>query len=337
MGEVNIAIIGMGKMGILHASILRNIEGTKIKALIDKDKKLGNFAKSIGLDFPFYTDLNKALQEQRINTIFLCTPPGVYIGLLPVCLSHNCNIFMEKPMGTTYEQSLDISNLVKNSNVKSCVGFMMAHYSTFKRAKEIFDSGILGRIDSFYSTAYISQVFRNLKGWQYDQKLSGGGVLISMASHLLFLIDWYFGKPLRVRGESESFYTKIDDSFKGEFLFNNGIRGSLETSWSIEDYPNLSVCLNIKGSNGKLEVSQENVKLKLKGKREQIEYKTDLEDSEFELGGEGYYNQDKKFCESIISGEEYPINVQKGLEVQAMIHTLYASDKSKKWEEVDYG
>lgn len=40
MSSVNVAIIGMGKMGILHAGILEALDSVEVKAVAEKDHKL---------------------------------------------------------------------------------------------------------------------------------------------------------------------------------------------------------------------------------------------------------------------------------------------------------
>ena len=39
---MNFAIIGLGKIGIMHTSMVRNVPGARLAALIDREPKLGS-------------------------------------------------------------------------------------------------------------------------------------------------------------------------------------------------------------------------------------------------------------------------------------------------------
>jgi hypothetical protein len=52
-GLQNVAIIDMGKMGLLHASILYVLSSARIVGLVDQDERLGAHVCSMGLQAPF--------------------------------------------------------------------------------------------------------------------------------------------------------------------------------------------------------------------------------------------------------------------------------------------
>ena len=60
MGSVDVGIIGMGKMGILHAGILAAL-GVRVRAVAEKDDTVRNYLKGILHNINMYDDYTKML------------------------------------------------------------------------------------------------------------------------------------------------------------------------------------------------------------------------------------------------------------------------------------
>jgi predicted dehydrogenase len=70
---LNIGVIGMGKMGLLHASILNTIPGVRISALFDKNRILKWFTAKAFKDI-LITDHFKKFAEQKYDAVYVTTP-----------------------------------------------------------------------------------------------------------------------------------------------------------------------------------------------------------------------------------------------------------------------
>src|SRR5215510_9241050 len=100
MKRVDVGIIGLGKMGILHAALLHQVPTARVTAVCERDQSLWSYGRSVGVKAPFYSDLDVMLQQQSLDAIFVCTPTGTHLSI--VCSawkqSPQLSILFEKPI-----------------------------------------------------------------------------------------------------------------------------------------------------------------------------------------------------------------------------------------------
>ena len=67
---------------------------------------------------------------------------------------------------------------------------------TSVKAKEVIDSGMLGKIKGIKGivTWYRNETYYTENGWRGDRDKAGGGVLINQALHTLDLMQWFGGE-----------------------------------------------------------------------------------------------------------------------------------------------
>ena len=81
---------------------------------------------------------------------------------------------------------------------------------------------------------FISQVFSkksSSSSWYYDKRKSGGGCLMTMGSHLIFLLYELFGPIEKVKGTTTKMYTNVEDSVSVLGVLKSGVPISIEGSW----------------------------------------------------------------------------------------------------------
>src|SRR5437016_3908467 len=91
------AVVGLGKMGIMHAAMLSVIPGAHVCALVDPDTKTAAQVRSmLGGDQRFFTGLEACLDTARPEGVFLATPQFTHRALVEICLSRGVPVFCEK-------------------------------------------------------------------------------------------------------------------------------------------------------------------------------------------------------------------------------------------------
>src|SRR5260370_12475754 len=72
---MNFAIVGLGKIGIMHTAMVRNVPGARLAALIDREPKLGRHVQSMmETPVPFFTSIEEAARQVPPQGVFVCTP-----------------------------------------------------------------------------------------------------------------------------------------------------------------------------------------------------------------------------------------------------------------------
>lgn len=331
--KLNVGIIGLGKMGILHTALVNMIPQAKLAALSDVNKQLAKYVDQAGLRAPFFSDLDKMLNEVPLDAVFICTPAFTNLAVVETCLKWNLDIFLEKPLAHTLEDAKKMTALAAAGKSIQATGYLFAHMSLFKKAKGLLDVGVIGRIHRFKSSTYTSEVFGKKKGWYYDKARSGGGAVINIASHLLYLLYWYFGRPETVFARAGRIYSEgVEDDATALMEYPEGVNGTMDVSWSVPGYRLPYMDLTIEGDNGTLELTNDYAKLYLykahKGypKEWTTIHKIDMPvTSPFELGAEGLYEEDLDFISRSLDRKRPAVTWQDGLEVQRFIEAIYRS------------
>lgn len=330
---MKVSVIGIGKMGLLHAGIMNSLENVTLTALSDTSKLLLSFAKNLKKDVEVFDDYIKMLDKAKPDVALITTPVFLHVPMARECVKRDISFFVEKPLSPFSSEATDLVEAIEQKNLTTAVGYMMRYVETFAKAKEIIDSGILGKIINFRSTIYVAQLFRKGKGWRYDKKESGGGVVIGQATHLIDLLRWYFGPVERVSAHTKNFYSEeVEDFAHAHFEFNNGVAGWLDSSWSMRHHRLLEIVIDVNAENGNLSVSDDEVKVFLDRPANGMPpgwthySKPDLfEGVEIDLGGPQYTRQDIAFINAVKAGSRVDNDVQNAYEVQKIVDAVYAS------------
>ena len=164
--------------------------------------------------------------KEEIDGVLIASPVGYHIENAMECVSNNIPFLMEKPLAVNAEQAEPLISELEKKLLPNMIGYMARNIDSFREGKKIIDSGALGKILNVKGTVYVSQLFKQGKGWRYDPKVSGGGVLESQGSHLLDLLYWYFGAVIKVNADTLSVYSRGIEDFSHVMLsFESGLKG----------------------------------------------------------------------------------------------------------------
>jgi predicted dehydrogenase len=340
--KVRTGIIGMGKMGILHAALINMTPQAELVSVHDTNRKLSKYVKNSGMDVTFYSRLERMLDKVDLDAVFVCTPPFTHLPIVQECINRKLNIFVEKPLAESCSSAKKMVSLIETEDVIHATGFTLAHIPLYKKAKDMLTRGVLGRVRRFNISVYFSQVLRKKKGWFYDKSKSGGGVVIDIASHLIYLVTWYFGLPQKVYARTLNFYSDVEDCGSILFEYKDGLTGVLDANWSIPGYRLATIEIALEGENGFMEITNDYIKLNLLQSTDDIGegwtniHKIDLgSTSHFDLGSEGFCDEDRHFIECCQTKEKPDVSWEDGLDVQRIIEAVYRSSDRRNPVDLD--
>ena len=329
---MKVAVIGIGKMGMLHAGIMNGLQDVELCAISDNSKFLLGFAKSIK-GIPGYDDYQKMLDKEKPDAAVLATPIFLHVPMATECVNRDIPFFLEKPLSLRSGEADALVQQVEQKNLTSMVGYMMRYVETFAKAKEIIDSGVLGKLITFNSSIYVAQLFKTGKGWRYSKAEAGGGVVMAQATHLIDLLKWYFGEVNSVSAHTKSFYSEeVEDFAHAHFEFSSGISGWLDSSWSVRHHRLLEVTININAENGNLSVSDDEVRVFLDKAAgdypagwTQFRIPELFKGVEIDLGGPQYTKQDVDFLNAVREGRTVGTDIKNAQSIQKLVDAIYDS------------
>ncbi len=330
---MKLAVIGIGKMGMLHAGIINALDGVELCAVSDTTKFLLSSVKSLKSELAVYDDYVKMLDEQQPDAVVIATPVFLHVPMSWECAKRGIPLFLEKPLAPRSADADELLNKVEEKNLTTMVGYMMRHVDTFMKAKEIINSGVLGTPITFHSNIYVAQLFKTGKGWRYSKEQSGGGVLAGQATHLVDLLHWFFGPVDWVSGHAKSWFSEeVEDFAHVHYEFSSGLTGWMDSSWSIRHHRLMQVNIELHTENGNLFVSDDYVKLFLDQGAGGYEagwtnlYNPDLfKGVEMDVGGPHFSRQGISFIDAIKNGTKLESDLRNAYEVQKIVDSVYRS------------
>ncbi len=202
MRRLRFGIIGAGRAGLVHARNLLTLPRAEIVAACDPVAQTrASAAEEFGLD-AVYAEHDELLADERVDAVVITTPTFLHRQTACDAASAGKHVFLEKPMALTLDECDTINDAVERAGVKLQIGFMRRFDGGFRRAKEVIDSGTLGRIMIIKSTG------RGPGGpgpWMWDLRKSNG-IVAEVNSHDLDTLHWLTGqRPVRAYAEAHNF------------------------------------------------------------------------------------------------------------------------------------
>lgn len=335
--KVRTAVIGLGKLGILHMSVVNMIPNAELCAIADVNKGLARYVEQAGIKAPFYADTGRMIAEVKPDAAVICTPAFANLPVVEQCLVRDMDLFTEKPLAHTFDAAKKMMALASKRSMVNATGYLFAHMGIYKRAKAILSEGVLGKLYRVRSGVYTSEVFAKKKGWLYDPEKAGGGAVINIASHLLYVLYWFFGTARTVTAQTRHIYSDVEDAGSALLEFDGGLQGILDVSWSVPGYRLPHTEIVVEGDNGTMELTNDYMKLylykahKSYSKEWTTIHKIDLpSSSRFEIGAEGLYEEDQDFIRAAVERGRPAVTWADGFEVQRMVEAIYRSASAKK-------
>ena len=145
MEKVNIGVIGVGRIGRLHARNLKyQVPGTKVLAVADIFEKSAREVAS-QLEIPIAEkDYRVLLENDDIDAVVICSSTVTHAQIISEAAEAGKHIFCEKPIALDLDKIDQAIAAVKKAGVKLQVGFNRRFDPSFKKAKELVKNGTIG-------------------------------------------------------------------------------------------------------------------------------------------------------------------------------------------------
>jgi predicted dehydrogenase len=306
---IRCGLIGAGKMGISHLSILGAHPDVEVVGVADTSKVVTDVLQKYS-GFRCFSDYKQMLDVTKPDAVFVAAPTKFHSDVVYELINRGIHIFVEKPFCLNLEDGEKLVRLVKQKGLINQVGYHNKFIGTFKEVKEIIRNGYLGKIQHFVGESYGPVVVKKKQTTWRSKPEEGGGCLLDYASHVIDLINDVVSPITKVKGSIlKSFYSDtVEDSVYSLLETESSISGVLSVNWSDETYRKMSTSITIVGSKGKIISDASELKVYFKEdacpegytKGWNIKYVTDLtEDVDFYLRGEEYSAQVNYFIKAV--------------------------------------
>ena len=269
--KLRVGIIGAGRMGITHYSILNVHPDVTVTAVAETSPVIHALLEKY-FEVQSYKDYARLLERESLDAVVVCTPPALNYAVLRDVQRAGAHVFVEKPGTLASPEALELAALFESRALVNQVGYVNRFNDVFVAVKELIDQGTVGEVIRFRTEMYSRTIIREEEGssWR-SARASGGGAMYEMASHCIDLAGYLFGRPDAVAGTclSRVFSSRVEDIVSTNLLYKGGAVGSLYVNWSDDSYRKPTNKLEVFGRRGKLLADQHGLKLYLSSADEQ--------------------------------------------------------------------
>jgi predicted dehydrogenase len=258
----NIALIGIGKMGMSHLAIANQTPGIKVKAICDRSKPLLRLVKK-NTGFLEYSDYKKMIDEVPLDGIMIIVQNLYHFDLAKYCIEKGIHLFIEKPLTLKHSDSKVLVDLAKKHNVIGQVGYVNRFNPIFQRVKKLLDKDAIGEISNYINRMTGGVILKeNSSGWRNDYS-KGGGCLFDYGPHCFDLSTYFFGTDVKVQSSvlKKVFSTAVDDVVYATMLHKDKIVGLNYINWSNSAVRKASNDIEIMGSKGKITANKQELNI----------------------------------------------------------------------------
>ena len=293
---LRVGIVGLGKMGLLHSCILNTLCDVEIVTVCDKSLIIHRVFKKFFKN-ALVTDDAVKMAGLNLDAVYVTTPIPSHFPVVKAVYSNEIarHVFVEKTLASNFAEAEELCNLARDIGGVSMVGYMKRYAVTFRKAKELLAQQAIKDLLSFSAYAYSSDFSEVPKGSRGS--LSRGGVLKDLGSHIIDLALWFFGS-LDVESAVSKAITapSCEDAVRLKVKTREGLFGDFDVSWCKMGYRMPEFGFSFHGSDGLLNVNDDQVVLELKDGSLRKWYRHDLVDNvDFLIGAPEYYREDEVF------------------------------------------
>lgn len=226
----------------------------ELKVVWDNDEARGkSFAEKFSV--PFDSDLDRVLAREDIDAVLVECPTTKHKEIIIKAANAKKHIFSDKALALSVKDCEEIKAAIETNGVKFVLSLETKTFSAYRFAKQLVDSGKLGRITAaYFRRAHQAALDKNmLPSYWFDTTQTGGGVTLDLGCHGLYLLPYLCGKPKKVTCiMNELYQTGADENSTTVIEFENGCIGTSHTSFVSYQLNNL---LEITGTEGNLVIS----------------------------------------------------------------------------------
>ena len=309
---VDVALIGVGKMGLSHLSMVRAHPDVTVTGVCDSAAYvLDVLGKYTGL--PTFTDVTTMLDSVHVDAIVIATPTASHASLVRDALDRGLHVFCEKPLSLSGPDSTELAQLAADLDRVTGVGYHNRHVGAFREVKKLLDAGAIGRVTHALAESYGPVVLKPKGSTWRSRRSSGGGCLYDYAAHPLDLLAWYFGEAESAGGSviNSIFSAETDDEVYSLLRFRENISAHLSVNWSDESQRKMTTKISVWGTAGRIVADRQECQVFLRDTAPavpgydrgwNVRYTTELtEPVWFYLRGEEYSAQLDEFIRAVDS------------------------------------
>ncbi len=203
-----------------------------------------------------YASYAEALKDPEVEAVLILSPTDYHADQVCAALEAGKHVLVEKPVALKADDYARLRKAASSADRLLFPGHNFVYRPVIRKAKEIIESGKLGKISygSFRAAHFIPA--DHAKGWRRSFVHSGGGAMMDSGTHLVYQSLFLLGKPEYLSCfMAKNHYLEMEgeDACLISAQYSDGVIAQIYQSWCSSD--DSSGEIRIQGNTGVLLVS----------------------------------------------------------------------------------
>jgi predicted dehydrogenase len=211
-------------------------------------------AKAANFSAKAWSNLDEALADPAVDAVYVGTPVFLHAPQTIQALRAGKHVLCEKPMAMNEAEARSMVSAAEQSGKTLGVAYYRRCYPKVLRAKQLLEAGAIGKPVFAELTNHMWFDGTGERSWLFDPAKAGGGPLLDIASHRIDVLNFLFGKPIRVSGQLSNavHHYAVEDNATVMIDYESGVRGVVDVRWHSKI--KRDEC-RIRGTEGEMEMS----------------------------------------------------------------------------------
>ncbi len=340
MDKVRVGIIGFGRMGLTHYSIINTHPAVEMTAIADTSSTMLNMIKKYLPGVKMFEAYQDLLGSGLVDAVIVCTPSIMHYEVCKMAADNGICVFCEKPFTTSPEQAKELADLFESKGLVNQVGYVYRYDVVFNKVKEYLKAGLIGdicHVNAQFLSATISSA-KPAKGWRAKRE-NGGGATYEMGSHVFDLMNFFLGKQTKVYGSllNKVYSDSVEDVCSVDVQYNNATTCSMHVNWSDYTYRKPMLKLDFHGTKGKIQADLYGLKIFLREENKQFSLPEGWtatpmnmlpDPCSYYVRGTSFTNQLYAFADAVLANKKSTgCSFREAAETQELIHIIFENNK----------
>ncbi|MCR4578516.1 MAG: Gfo/Idh/MocA family oxidoreductase [Clostridiales bacterium] len=213
-------------------------------------------------DIPRFGSFEELLGSDAEGVI-VCSATSDHRDVMVKIADAGKDIFTEKVLALTSEDCRAIQEAVERNGVRFVISLPQKYNAAQKTVKAVAQSGELGRINYFrYRNCHSGSTKNWLPAHFYNARQCGGGAMIDLGAHGMYLANWFLGMPVSassaftVSHDTALNIDGVEDNAVTVMAFSDGAIAVNETGFVSDYSPQV---MEVFGENGYVKMTGKTV------------------------------------------------------------------------------
>lgn len=228
------------------------VKHAEILGVWDSDpKKQQDFCETYGTHG--FNSFEELLQSGA-DAAMVCTATDMHTDVMVRLAESGIDIFTEKVLALTSAECEKIEKAVEKNGVRFMISFPHKFLAGVRLVKQIIENGELGKVNYCrYRNAHNGSSADWLPAHFYNKRECGGGAMIDLGAHGMYVIEWLLGMPqsasstFTIACDNPKNADRVEDNAVTVFKYHNGAVAINETGFATPKNP---ITLDVCGESG---------------------------------------------------------------------------------------